>query len=229
MDITSPQNHRTGGTSVATETVTLIWIPLGAGQRVVRSSGKLYETICASIQRRRRHDLYHSALVVTSCGGRWVIEMAPTVDAHPERRGVVAHGSVGVRWLGRFRVFRYEIRSWFDGAIPDLAEARSVVTMSVDPVHVERVLALVSAVPTPVWGRDELAAGEMWNSNSVTAWLLRSAGIDVTGIHPPDDGRAPGWDAGLEVAARDVTPPCPAAGASLDGGHRVLRREPSRR
>ena len=30
-----------------------------------------------------------------------------------------------------------------------------------------RLLDLVATVPTPVWGRDELDAGEMWNSNSV--------------------------------------------------------------
>jgi len=31
------------------------------------------------------------------------------------------------------------------------------------------VLETVARVPTPVWGRDELATGDMWNSNSVIA------------------------------------------------------------
>ena len=35
-----------------------------------------------------------------------------------------------------------------------------------------RILDLVAEVPTPVWGRDELRTGEMWNSNSVIAWLI---------------------------------------------------------
>lgn len=57
-------------------------------------------------------------------------------------------------------------------------------------------------MPTPVWGRDELGAGEMWNSNSVVSWLLASAGIATDFLQPPPHGRAPGWDAGLEVARR---------------------------
>src|SRR4051812_12285759 len=56
------------------------------------------------------------------------------------------------------------------------------------------------SVPTPVWGRDELRAGEMWNSNSVVAWILSRAGLDITDVHPPAGGRAPGWNAGRTVA-----------------------------
>jgi hypothetical protein len=44
----------------------------------------------------------------------------------------------------------------------------------------------------------------MWNSNSVISWLISSAGLDVGGIQPPSGGRAPGWQAGLEIAARDA-------------------------
>jgi hypothetical protein len=53
-----------------------------------------------------------------------------------------------------------------------------------------------------VWGRDELDAGEMWNSNSVVSWLLARSGFDVNSIRPPAGGRAPGWQAGLIVARR---------------------------
>jgi hypothetical protein len=53
-----------------------------------------------------------------------------------------------------------------------------------------------------IWGRDELSAGEMWNSNSVTAWLVARAGLDADTILPPTGGRAPGWNAGLLVARR---------------------------
>jgi len=53
-----------------------------------------------------------------------------------------------------------------------------------------------------VWGRDELDAGEMWNSNSVIAWLLARSGVETDRIRPPRGGRAPGWNAGLAVAVR---------------------------
>lgn len=65
------------------------------------------------------------------------------------------------------------------------------------------MLDLVSSVPTPVWGRDELHTGEMWNSNPVTSWLIARGGIDAAPIHPPAAGRAPGWAAGLVVAVRE--------------------------
>jgi hypothetical protein len=42
----------------------------------------------------------------------------------------------------------------------------------------------------------------MWNSNSVIAWLVARAGLDAEAIQPPTRGRAPGWNAGLEVARR---------------------------
>jgi hypothetical protein len=61
---------------------------------------------------------------------------------------------------------------------------------------VQQILDLVQLVPTPVWGRGELHAGEMWNSNSITAWLLARAGVASAASEPPGNGRAPGWDAG---------------------------------
>ena len=36
-----------------------------------------------------------------------------------------------------------------------------------------RILDLLPSIPTPVWGRNELDAGDMWNSNSVIAWVGR--------------------------------------------------------
>ena len=64
------------------------------------------------------------------------------------------------------------------------------------------MLDVVAQVPTPVWGRDELGTGEMWNSNSVIAWVIARSGIDTASIQPPTGGRAPGWQAGLVVARR---------------------------
>jgi hypothetical protein len=60
-----------------------------------------------------------------------------------------------------------------------------------------------------VWGRDESRTGEMWNSNSVIAWLIARAGLDAAAIQPPAGGRAPGWNAGLVAARRGDTLACP--------------------
>jgi hypothetical protein len=183
--------------------VDLYWIPLGAGAHVVRISGGIYETIAARIHRRARFDLYHSALIVTTVGGSFAVEMTPIADDRgPQDRGVVAEGPVGVRWAGMFRIFRYEIHRWRGGVIPDLAQAvGSPVRVTDDAALAQRVLDLVPLVPTPTWGRDELRAGDMWNSNSVVAWLLARAGLESAAGRPPPGGRAPGWDAGI-VAAR---------------------------
>ena len=52
------------------------------------------------------------------------------------------------------------------------------------------------------WGRDELKAGGMWNSNSVISCVLESAHIsEAAGAHPRN-GSAPGWNVGLVVAQR---------------------------
>jgi hypothetical protein len=182
-------------------TVDLLWIPLGAGQRVVRTSGKIFEGLSALVQRRRACDLYHSALVVSIPEGRFVIEMAPMPDRYADRRGVVADGPVGTNWAGRLRIFRYEIRRWCDGVIPDEPAAAATVRVSTELDCAQRLLDLVPSVPTPVWGRDELGAGEMWNSNSVTSWLLQRGGVDTSLLAPPRGGRAPGWAAGLVVAS----------------------------
>jgi hypothetical protein len=133
----------------------------------------------------------------------FVIEQAPVRDLHGDRRGVVAEGAVGSRLAGRFRLFRYEIRAWPGGRIPDASEAvESPNRLTDDEACARRVLATVPRVPTPVWGRDELRAGEMWNSNAVIAWVLASSGLDTDSISPPAGGRAPGWTAGLTVARR---------------------------
>ncbi len=179
---------------------------MGAGQDVVRVSSAVYEALTALVQRRRRRRLYHSALVVVTHHGRFVVEMTPIPDARGAERGVVAEGAVGTSWARRFRLFRYEIRRWPGGIIPDISFAvASPVRVAADPETARRILDLVPSVPTLVWGRDEAKAGDMWNSNSVTAWLLARAGVDGAAGDPPLGGRAPGWDAGLAVARRVVT------------------------
>ena len=183
--------------------VDLYWLPLGAGGHFVRLNGRLYEALAARLQRRPAYDLYHSALQVNVPEGTFVIEQTPVHDWSGKDRGVVADGAVGTLWAGRFRIFRYEIRLWRGGHIPDVAEAvDSPRRLTNDEARARRVLDVVPQVPTPVWGRDELAAGEMWNSNSVIAWTLARSEIDTESIQPPAGGRAPGWQAGLVVARR---------------------------
>lgn len=185
-------------------TVELLWIPLGAGQRVVRCSGWLFEAAAAATGRRPRCGLYHSALVVTTPAARHTVEMTPVPDTRGAARGVVGEGAVGSTWLGRLRVFRYEIRCWPDGVIPDEGAAEARVPLPADVASATALLDLAPHVPTAVWGRDELHAGEMWNSNSVTSWLLTRAGFDLEQLRPPAGGRAPGWDAGRVVAVRQA-------------------------
>jgi hypothetical protein len=135
--------------------------------------------------------------------GRFVIEMAPIPRSKAGDRGVVVEGAVGSRFARRFRIFRYEVRRWRDGAIPDIAEAvESPQQLTGDPLHAQCIFDLVPAVPPLVWGRDESQAGEMWNSNSLTSWLIARSGLPVDLLRPPAGGRAPGWRAGLVVARR---------------------------
>jgi hypothetical protein len=190
---------RSSGTAAAD----LYWIPLGAGGHCVRFNGRVFEAIQAARQHRRRRDLYHSALVVELDGDRYTIEVAPSPDPDEARRGVVATGAVGSRCLGRWRIFRYEVRCWRGGSIPDLGAAVGAPRrLSSDPQIARRLCNLITTVPTPVWGRDELEAGEMWNSNSMIAWLIATAGLSTDDLQPPSHGRAPGWSAGLEAARR---------------------------
>ena len=173
---------------MTTARVDLFWLPLGAGASVpvVRWNGLLFEALAARRQHRRRADLYHAALQVHLDDKHFVVELGP----------------VGLPWLGRTRFFRYEVRRC-NGTIPDISWAvggpRCVAN---DEVRARRVLDLVSDFPTATWGRDELGTGDMWNSNSLIAWTLSRSGIDTDALEPPSGGRAPGWSAGLVVAAR---------------------------
>ena len=185
--------------------VDLYWIPLGAdGAPVVRASGRLYERCAARRARRATQALYHSALKVRLDGATHVIEVAPVWSNAEPARGVVAEGAVGSRLLGVSRLFRYEVRCWRAGVLLDEEQAvDSPSRLSTDVARAAAVLDLVGRVPTPVWGRDELGTGDMWNSNSVIAWLVAGTGDVVPG--PPAGGRAPGWDAGLVLARRGRT------------------------
>ena len=187
--------------------VDLYWLPLGAGDasHCVRWNGRIFEAVAARYERREARDLYHSALEVHLGTDRFAIEMAPVWGNRDADRGVVSEGSVGFPWLGRSRFFRYEVRRWRSGRIPDVSEAvGGPVRMSSDVDRARRVLDVVAAFPILTWGRDELHTGDMWNSNSLIAWLLARSGHGTSRIEPPPRGRAPGWQAGLVVAARQA-------------------------
>jgi hypothetical protein len=187
--------------------VDLFWLPLGAGDSsgLVRRTGRVYELMSARRNHRQARALFHSALEVSLEGTRYVIEMTPQWGLPPGDRGVVAEGAVGMRVLGRSRLFRYEVHRWLDGVIPDLAEAvGGAQRLSSDEEHARRVLERVPDFPVCTWGRDAQATGDMWNSNSLTSWLLARSGHGVDDLAPPGHGRAPGWSAGLVVAARQT-------------------------
>jgi hypothetical protein len=184
--------------------IDLYWLPLGAGGWFVRLNGRIYEAVKAYIERRRSLDLYHSALEVRVPEGRFVVENAwPIPDANGRSRGVVVEGPVGSRRIARFRGLRYEVRRWQDGVIADAdAAVASPLRLSNDPLRARHLLELVGSVPAMIWGRDQIGAGEMWNSNSVISWLLVRSGFPAEAILPPTGGRAPGWHAGVVTARR---------------------------
>lgn len=194
-------------TAPRTASLDLYWIPLGAGGRVVRLSGRVYEALLSLAQRRKICELYHSVLVAELPDGTTTIEVGPVWDAvaGATERGQAVSGPVGLRMLGRWSWFRYEVRCWHDGVISDLAAAvGGPVRLTTDETLVRRALSQPAAVPPLTWGRDELDLGEMWNSNSVIAWILVQAGIDASTIRPPAGGRAPGLSAGLALSRRTM-------------------------
>ncbi|MEE3849275.1 hypothetical protein VZC37_02965 [Gordonia sp. LSe1-13] len=182
-------------------TVTMYWIPLGAGNRIVPFCGRTYEWWRARREHRRPSRLVHAALVAEHCGRTYTIEQAPAWGSGSGGRGVTVCGAVGLARLGRFRLFRYEIRCCVDGTIPDLTEAVAQDDVATDAARTGHLIDLARCVPAHTWGRDEIHAGDMWNSNSVVAWLLARSHHDITDAAPPDGFRAPGWRAGLVAAS----------------------------
>ena len=187
--------------------VDLYWLPLGAGGHFVRLNGRVYEALAARLQRRPARDLYHSALQVELPEGTFVIEQAPVHDWSGQERGVVAEGAVGARWAGRFRIFRYEIRLWRGGHIPDVAEAVDSPRRLSDQEHLARRRARRGpAGADPGRGRDELGTGEMWNSNSVIAWVIARSGMTPSRSSRRQEGArragGPAWSSRTDSQAR---------------------------
>jgi hypothetical protein len=187
--------------------VYLLWIPLGAGGNgFVRWNGRLYETMAALRQGRDSQRLFHTALDIGLGDDRMIVENAwPSPDDHLENRGVVLTGPVFHQVLGRFRPFRYEVRCWRNGSIADAPHAVDIDRVG-DASLGRAIVDLVPKVPQATWGRDVFGTGDMWNSNSVIAFLLAAAGIDMGSISAPAHGRAPGWVAGITAASEDRGP-----------------------
>ncbi len=190
----------------------LVWLPLGAGRHCVRLNGKVYERVLATAQRRTACELFHAALLVHLDGTTTVVEVAPVWDS-PEGRGdhgAVVTGPVGLRVLGRWDAFRYEVRCWPGGVVPDLEYAvGGPQPLTTDAFVCARLIDLAPTVPPLTWGRDELGLGEMWNSNSAVALLLTAVGLDAGALAPPRGGRAPGWDAGVALGQARRAPDRP--------------------
>ena len=166
-------------------------------------NGRIYESIKARLQRRPPLDLYHTALAVQTGEDRFIVEtMWPSPPGEPLARGVVAQGAVFARWLSFTRIFRYEVRCWRDGVLPDADDAVGGPRLiSSDPSIAQRLLDIAPSVPTLTWGRDQHDTGDMWNSNSVISWLLTRVGMEMDEVRPPEGGRAPGWNAGVAIAS----------------------------
>lgn len=181
--------------------VVLHWIPLGAGgSAAVRVSGRIYEAVGSFLDGRRPRPLYHSALEVHLTGERYVIENAwPSPDGDTSSRGVVLEGPVWSPRLCRFRLFRYEVRCWEDGSIPDIEHAVASPILRFGSEFALRILGSTDSIPRHIWGRKLRVAGEMWTSNSVISYLLTVSGLTASDYRPPDGGRAPGWDAGIRI------------------------------
>ena len=147
------ERHRPPAPRASGDGVDLFWLPLGAGGRFVRSNGRFYEALAARLEHRERSPLYHSALEVHLGGDHYVIEQAPVWNMKDPERGVVCEGPVGARWVGRIRLFRYEVRRWRNGIIPDRSEALdSPLRLSTDATQARHVLDLVPAYRQPPGG-----------------------------------------------------------------------------
>ncbi|MEX0845309.1 MAG: hypothetical protein WD022_08500 [Balneolaceae bacterium] len=187
--------------------IDLLWIPLGAGGWFVRFNGRIWETIQAKREKRTTMDLYHTALEIHLPEGRYVVENAwPIPDSFGYNRGVKVEGPIFNKYLGVFRAMRYEVRCWPNGIIYDAKWAvGGPRQISNDPAVAQRVLKMLTTMPPKVWGRKVKEADDMWNSNSTIAWVLTRSGIFAKDIKPPIGGRAPGWEAGINVALKEMS------------------------
>ncbi|MEZ0447514.1 hypothetical protein [Cellulomonas sp. ICMP 17802] len=177
--------------------VSVVWALVGEGGHVVRRTSHWWEVAVAARQHRPPRALYHAALELVVDDEVVVLEMTPRWGrAAAGAREVVATGPVGARWLGRSRLFRYEVRFTRPGTPAD----PGATVVGRGPEAVAAVLAAAPGVPRLTWGRQVRSARDMWTSNSVVSWVLADVGL-LGDLGPPGSGLAPGWDAGVAVRA----------------------------
>jgi hypothetical protein len=185
-----------------TARVLLYWLPLDAGGRSVRWNGRVFEAVAARHSHRAAKGLYHSALEVTVGTDRFVIEMTPVWSDHDVDRGVVQEGPVGARWLGRSALFRYEVRRWPDGRIPDVAEAvGGPRCVGEDPLRAQALLDLVPQVPVLTGVATSGAPVTCGTPTRSPRGCSPAAGTTCTAsCRPPAVAPPPGWTVGLALS-----------------------------
>ena len=152
-------------------------------------------------------------------------------DARPRRRRCAARSRGGGARRsalgGRLRIFRYEIRRWRDGQIPDVAEAvGGPRCLSDDEACARRVLDLVPQVPRPVWGRERVPPRMPL---ATTCTSLRACRPGTDGIRPRPSRSAWRRSASSSSCSRDYLDPAALARArrrarGADGRAGVLGR-----
>jgi hypothetical protein len=191
-----------GGWVFVNAGIELYWIPVAAGTaRLQRASLRVWETFEAARARRPRATLFHTALKLWPTGGEALtLELAPAFKGGT--RPPLASGPVGVRWADRWVLFRYELVLVPAPTLPDEQWAvDSPVRLTAEAATAARIIEIAPTVPGHTWGRRVTGTQEMWTSDSVVSWLLVRAGLDLSRVQPPAGGRAPGWDAGIDVAS----------------------------
>ena len=181
--------------------IDLYWIPVAAGTPwLQRASLRFWEAFEAARCQRPRATLYHSALkLVREQGDTCTLEVTPVFSGSPEPP--LLTGPVGMGWAGKFRVFRYQLRLVKTESLPDEEFAvASPVRLADRCTVVQQLLELAPSVPRHTWGRRARGTREMWTSDSTVSWLLTRTGIDLSSVQPPAGGRAPGWQAGIDLA-----------------------------
>lgn len=129
----------------------LWWLPVGAGGHIVIHTSHWWELWDAARTKRAPQPLFHAALEVFTTQTRHVIEMAPAWGQADAARQVVATGPVGVRPLGRWALFRYEVRCWDGGDIPDRGYAvDKPVRIPLAAGDAESMVARIAAVSATV-------------------------------------------------------------------------------
>ena len=191
-------------TAVTAAAVELYWIPLGAGGHCVRFNGRIFEALDAA----RRAP---SALRPLPRGARRPARRPALHDRArrrrrtPTRRAAASSApapSAAATSAGCACFATRFAAGEADRSPTWTTRSAGRCRLTTDPGVARRLLDLVAAVPRPVWGRDELDAGEMWNSNSVIAWLVATAGLPADELEPA----AAGQGAGLEGRSRGRAP-----------------------